>query len=75
MADKTTDGTGALEKALDVLDAVGRAPAGLLAPRRFAGELFGHAGELVPAYAGLGLPRSAVGFADREDFHLSAQGV
>jgi DNA-binding IclR family transcriptional regulator/sugar lactone lactonase YvrE len=29
MADKTTDGTGALEKALDVLDAVGRAPAGL----------------------------------------------
>lgn len=55
--------------------ALSRRPAGLVAPRRYAGELFGHAGELVPAYAGLGLARETVRFADREDFHLLAQAV
>ena len=55
--------------------ALGRAPAGLEAPRRFSGEFFGHAGELVPVYAGLGLPRESVRFGDREDFLLTAQAV
>ena len=55
--------------------ALGHAPAGLDAPRRFAGELFGHAGELLPAYAALGLARAGVRFCDREDFHLLAQAV
>ncbi|MHC1791246.1 radical SAM protein [Solidesulfovibrio sp.] len=55
--------------------ALGAAPAGLVGPRRFAGEFFGHAGELLPAYAGLGLSRQTVRFADREDFLLTAQAV
>ncbi|WP_331428921.1 radical SAM protein [Desulfovibrio sp. TomC] len=55
--------------------ALGQRPVRLDAPRRFAGELFGHAGELTAAYAGLGLPREAVHFASREDFHLTAQAV
>lgn len=55
--------------------ALGAPLAGLDAPRRFAGELFGHAGELIPAYAGLGLARQAVRFVDGEDFFLAAQGV
>ena len=50
-------------------------PAGLYAPRRFAGELFGHAGELLPAYAALGLPKTLVHFETREDFFLAAQAV
>ncbi|MHC1712970.1 MAG: radical SAM protein [Solidesulfovibrio sp.] len=47
-------------------------PAGLLAPRRFAGELFGHAGELLPAYEALGLPKALVRFEARDEFFLAA---
>lgn len=47
----------------------------LVAPRRFSGELFGHAGELVPAYANLGLARSAIRFESREDFRLAAGAI
>lgn len=52
----------------------GRADA-LVAPRRFTGELFGHAGELLPAYAALGLARSAIRFESRENFRLVAGAV
>ena len=55
--------------------ALGGAPAGLCAPRRFAGQLFGHAGELAPAYAALGLPRELVRFTRDEDFFLAAKAV
>ncbi|OLN24624.1 Radical SAM, Pyruvate-formate lyase-activating enzyme like [Desulfovibrio sp. DV] len=55
--------------------ALGHRPAGLAAPRRFAGEFFGHARELADAYAGLGLPRQSVRFVGREDFYLAAQPV
>jgi histone acetyltransferase (RNA polymerase elongator complex component) len=55
--------------------ALGGPPAGLEAPRRFAGELFGHAGELAGAYAALGLPRTAVRFVDGDDFFLAAKAV
>jgi histone acetyltransferase (RNA polymerase elongator complex component) len=55
--------------------ALGQKPAGLAAPRRFAGELFGHARELAAAYAGLGLAREAVRFVAREDFFLAAHVV
>lgn len=43
----------------------------LLAPRRFAGELFGHAGELIPAYAALGLTRQRIRFEERRTFFLA----
>jgi len=55
--------------------AMGGRAAALIAPRRFSGELFGHAGELVPAYAALGLARSAIRFESREDFRLVAGPV
>ncbi len=68
---------GAMVRARALLDLVadevrhcGRAPAGLAAPRRFAGEFFGHKAELARDYAALGLPRSAVRFEAREDFLL-----
>jgi histone acetyltransferase (RNA polymerase elongator complex component) len=59
----------------DEVAALGGRPAGLAVPRRFAGEFFGHAGELVPAYAGLGLPKTLVRFEARDDFHLFAAQV
>ncbi len=49
--------------------------AGLFAPRRFAGQLLGHGGELAPAYAALGLPRELVRFTRDEDFFLAAKAV
>jgi len=55
--------------------AMGRPPAGLAAPRRYAGELFGHARELAPAYAALGLPACRVRFEDRPEFFLAASAV
>lgn len=55
--------------------ALGAPVAGLAAPRRFAGELFGHAGELAERYAGLGLQRPRVRFEDRDDFLLVAAPV
>lgn len=55
--------------------ALGGRAAGLAAPRRFAGELFGHAGELVPAYAVLGLGKANVRFEARPDFFLAAREV
>ncbi|WP_272698906.1 elongator complex protein 3 [Desulfovibrio sp. Fe33] len=51
--------------------ALGRAPSSLVAPRRYQGEFFGQANELAPAYAALGLPRTAVRFADTEYFSLA----
>lgn len=59
----------------DAIRALDGRPAGLIAPRRFAGEMFGHAGELVPAYAALGLARERVRFEEREDFFLETRGV
>ena len=47
----------------------------LAAPRRFGGELFGQARELVPAYAELGLDRPAIRFEERPDFRLRARPV
>jgi histone acetyltransferase (RNA polymerase elongator complex component) len=55
--------------------ALGVRPAGLFAPRRFAGELFGHAGELLRAYEALGLPKALVRFEARDDFFLAAAPV
>ncbi|WP_428563304.1 MAG: radical SAM protein [Solidesulfovibrio sp. DCME] len=55
--------------------ALGGPADGLAVPRRFAGELFGQAGELVPAYAALGLPRERIRFWDQEEFHVSARHV
>ena len=49
--------------------------AGLWAPARFAGEFFGHAGELVAAYQALGLPKSRVRFEPRDDFFLAGAPV
>jgi histone acetyltransferase (RNA polymerase elongator complex component) len=57
-----------------VRDLDGRAFA-LRAPGRFAGELFGHAGELVPAYAALGLAKARTRFEPREDFLISPLAV
>lgn len=50
-------------------------PESLAAPRRFAGELFGLAGELAPAYAALGLPRERIRFWDEEVFYLTPRRV
>ena len=55
--------------------ALGGRAAGLVAPRRFAGEFFGHAGELVPAYAALGLDKANVHFEARSDFFLAGREV
>ena len=55
--------------------ALGGAPAGLCAPRRFAGQLFGHGGELAQDYAALGLPREVVRFTRDEVFFLAAKAV
>ncbi|EFL49137.1 Radical SAM domain protein [Solidesulfovibrio fructosivorans JJ]] len=55
--------------------AMGGFAGALAAPRRFAGEFFGHAGELRPAYAALGLGRHNVRFEARADFLLTAREV
>jgi histone acetyltransferase (RNA polymerase elongator complex component) len=55
--------------------ALGAPAAGLFAPRRFAGQLFGHGGELVPAYAALGIARDTVRLTRDEDFFLAAKAV
>ncbi len=52
-----------------------RPVAGLAAPRRFAGQFFGHGRELVPRYESLGLPPGAVRFEARDDFFLSGRAV
>jgi histone acetyltransferase (RNA polymerase elongator complex component) len=52
-----------------VRDLGGRA-FGLRAPKRYSGELFGHAAELAPAYAALGLARAHLRFEAREDFQI-----
>lgn len=54
---------------------LGGPPAGLAVPRRFSGELFGHAGELTAAYAAMGLPRERVSWWDREEFYLWSRVV
>lgn len=59
----------------DEVRAMGGFAAGLAAPRRFAGEFFGHAGEMRPAYAALGLDRGNVRFEDRADFFVAAREV
>lgn len=48
-----------------------RKPAGLLAPRRYQGEFWGHKGELAPLYENLGLARSTVRFVQKGYFVLS----
>ncbi len=55
--------------------AMGGTPVRLAAPRRYAGEFFGHARELAAAYAALGLSPGNVRFEDRTDFVLSATAV
>lgn len=55
--------------------AMGGRATSLDAPRRFSGELFGHAGELVPTYAALGLTKDAIRFSDREDFVIMGVSV
>ncbi len=55
--------------------ALGGPPGELTVPRRFAGEIFGQAGELLPAYAGLGLPRERIRFWHEEELYLSARRV
>lgn len=55
--------------------ALGGLPQGLDVPRRFAGELFGHAGELRPAYAALGLSRERIRFWNEDVFFLSRHRV
>ncbi|WP_316898009.1 radical SAM protein [Pseudodesulfovibrio indicus] len=49
---------------------LGGRPTLLEVPRRYCGELYGHAGELKPAYFELGLSETAVRFADGPDFVL-----
>ncbi len=48
----------------------GRHPSGLMAPRRYQGELFGHKGGLKQAYAALGLPSEAIRFWEKSYFSL-----
>lgn len=55
--------------------ALGAPLGGLFAPRRFAGQLFGHGGELAQAYADLGLPREVVRFTRDDVFFLAAKAV
>jgi histone acetyltransferase (RNA polymerase elongator complex component) len=40
-------------------------------PRRYQGELFGHAGELVPAYEALSIPKDIVRYVDHALFGLA----
>lgn len=49
---------------------LGHGPKGMIVPRRYSGELWGHGGELAAAYAGLGLTRDSVHLADSTDFEL-----
>jgi len=49
---------------------LGDGPKGMIVPRRYGGELWGHGCELAAAYAGLGLTPDAVRLADTADFEL-----
>ncbi|MEF3698008.1 elongator complex protein 3 [Desulfolutivibrio sp.] len=49
---------------------LGHGPKGLVAPRRYVGELWGHGRELAQAYADLGLTRDSVRPADVTDFEI-----
>jgi len=49
---------------------LGHGPKGMLVPRRYGGELWGHGGELAAAYAGIGLTRDSVRLADTPEFEL-----
>lgn len=50
---------------------LGHAPKALVAPRKYSGELFGHARELAPAYADMGLSVAKISFHDSDRFLLS----
>jgi histone acetyltransferase (RNA polymerase elongator complex component) len=49
---------------------LGDGPKGMIVPRRYGGELWGHGRELAAAYAGLGLTPDAVRLADAAEFEL-----
>jgi histone acetyltransferase (RNA polymerase elongator complex component) len=49
---------------------LGRPPRQLLAPRRHLSDVLGHAREMLPAWAGLGLGPAALGAGPDEFFHL-----
>jgi len=56
---------------LDVTDRLaGRKAVSLAAPQALSGEFWGHAGELAPEYAALGLPRGAVRFHQGDHFEM-----
>ncbi|WP_147819467.1 elongator complex protein 3 [Salidesulfovibrio onnuriiensis] len=50
---------------------LGLAPRELLVPRKYSGELFGHARELAPVYAAMGLSSGKIRFHDADRFLLS----
>lgn len=54
----------------DRLAGLETAPVLLDVPRRYQGELFGHAKELGDDYAALGLPKSAIRYTDESHFRL-----
>lgn len=64
-------GLALLEIVRDAVDRLGTRPARLDVPRRYQGELFGHAGELRPAYEAMGLPGSAIRYVDSPEFVLA----
>jgi histone acetyltransferase (RNA polymerase elongator complex component) len=49
---------------------LGVPPRSLAVPRRYSGELYGHARELAADYFNLGLPEEAIAFTDGPDFVL-----
>ena len=59
----------------EVVADLGGQPFALRAPTRFCGELFGHGGELAPAYAALGLVRERVRFEPRESFLIEPLAI
>lgn len=52
---------------------LGAGPKGLVAPARYAGEFWGHGGELSSGYAACGLTRESVRFADVAAFEMWAE--
>lgn len=50
---------------------LGHSPTRLDVPKRYSGELYGHARELAPAYFDMGLSESSISFLDITEFVLS----
>lgn len=55
----------------DRIKELGCKPSLLAVPRRYQGELFGHAGELVGAYGRLGVEKSLVRYVREDEFTIS----